>query len=99
MVAVAIPDVARVPSGPAKKGLSPWQKWGLILIAPYVVVFLVFVLYPVGYGLWLARHPHSYVKLLDDPIFARSILNTLAFVIIGINKCHITFIGHRHSGI
>jgi len=35
------------------------------------------VLYPVGYGLWLARHPYSYVKLLDDPIFARSVMKPL----------------------
>jgi multiple sugar transport system permease protein len=41
--------------------------------------------YPVGYGLWLARHPASYVALFDDPIFARSVINTIAFVIIGIN--------------
>ena len=40
--------------------------------SPYVLVFLVFVLYPVGYGLWLARHPASYVKLFDDPIFFRT---------------------------
>ena len=65
--------------------LSPWQTWGLILIAPYVLVFLVFVLYPVGYGLWLARHPATYVKLFDDPIFARSAVNTLLFLIVGIN--------------
>src|SRR5687768_4991313 len=85
MVAVAIPDVAPVPSGPARKALSPWQKWGLVMIAPYVVVFLVFVLYPVGYGLWLARHPQSYVKLFEDPIFARSVVNTVAFIVIAIN--------------
>jgi multiple sugar transport system permease protein len=65
--------------------LSSWQTWGLILIAPYILVFLAFVLYPVGYGLWLARHPVSYVKLFDDPIFARSVVNTLIFLIVGIN--------------
>ena len=65
--------------------LSPSQAWGLILIAPYVLVFLIFVLYPVGYGFWLARHPHSYVKLFEDPIFARSVVNTLVFLIVGIN--------------
>jgi ABC-type sugar transport system permease subunit len=27
-----------------------------MLVVPYLIVFLVFVLYPVGYGLWLARH-------------------------------------------
>jgi multiple sugar transport system permease protein len=74
-----------LPAGPVKRRLSTWQVWGLILIAPYVLVFLVFVLYPVGYGLWLARHPASYVKLFDDPVFARSAVNTLAFLIVGIN--------------
>jgi multiple sugar transport system permease protein len=48
---LALPDAQRLPSGWPKKEMSPWQKWGLILLAPYVVVFLVFVLYPVGYGL------------------------------------------------
>ena len=49
MSSVALPQP--VTSGPAKKGISPWQKWGLILIGPYVLVFLVFVVYPVCYGL------------------------------------------------
>jgi multiple sugar transport system permease protein len=65
--------------------MSPWQTWGLILLTPYVLVFLVFVLYPIGYGLWLARHPDSYVRLVEDPIFTRSVINTLVFLIVGIN--------------
>ncbi len=73
-----------VPSAPAAP-LAPWQVWGFILIAPYVLVFVVFVLYPVAYGLWVARHPASYVELVDDPIFARSAVNTLIFLIVGIN--------------
>lgn len=86
MSTLAIPRVEpALPTGPAKRRLSPWQTWGLILIAPYVLVFLVFVVYPVGYGLWLARHPASYVRLVDDPIFARSVVNTLVFLIVGIN--------------
>jgi len=82
---IVLPDAEPVPAGPAKKAWSPWQKWGLILLMPYIVVFVVFVLYPVGYGLWLARHPASYEHLVEDPIFLRSILNTLAFLVIGIN--------------
>ena len=85
MATIALPEVQRTPSGPAKKGLSPWQKWGMILIAPYVLIFIVFVVYPVGYGLWLARHPESYVQLVDDPVFARSVINTLVFLVVGIN--------------
>jgi multiple sugar transport system permease protein len=73
------------PAGPARKRLSPWQAWGLILLAPYVLILLTFVLYPVGYGLWLARHPATYVKLVDDPIFTRSVVNTLVFLVVGIN--------------
>ena len=56
-----------------------------MLLAPYMLVFLAFVVYPVGYGLWLARHPASYVALCHDPIFARAAVNTLIFLVIGIN--------------
>src|SRR5215471_17399967 len=65
--------------------MSPWQAWGVIMITPYVLVFLVFVLYPIGYGFWLARHPVSYEHLVDDPIFARSVVNTLIFLVVCIN--------------
>ncbi len=84
MTTLALPQAhgAR-PSGPAR--LSPWQAWGLILIAPYLLVFLVFVAYPVAYGFWLARDPQSYDNLFHDPIFARSVVNTLVFLIVGIN--------------
>ena len=68
-----------------RRRLTPWQAWGLIMMAPYVIVFIAFVLYPVGYGLWLARHPASYAKLFDDPIFARTVVNTLIFLVVGIN--------------
>jgi multiple sugar transport system permease protein len=80
---VAVPGIALPRSRFAFK--SSWQTWGAILIAPYVLVFLVFVLYPVTYGLWLARHPASYATLLDDPVFARTVVNTLIFLIIGVN--------------
>ncbi len=73
-----------LPSEPTSR-FTPWQVWGVILLVPYLLVFLVFVLYPVGYGLFLARHPVSYVKLYEDPIFARSVVNTLVFLIVGIN--------------
>ncbi|RZL93649.1 MAG: sugar ABC transporter permease [Variovorax sp.] len=62
-----------------------WQFWGRLMVVPYLLVFLVFVLYPVCYGLWLARHPQSYVKLVEDPIFLRSLINTFVFLIVAIN--------------
>ena len=85
MSTITLDDVAAPRRAPHRPGLSASQAWGLILVAPYIVVFLVFVVYPVGYGLWLAREPESYVKLANDPIFARSVLNTLFFLIVGIN--------------
>jgi multiple sugar transport system permease protein len=65
--------------------LTPAQVWGIVMLAPYLLVFLAFVVYPVGYGLWLARDPASYVALYNDPIFARAAVNTLIFLVIGIN--------------
>jgi multiple sugar transport system permease protein len=65
--------------------ISPWQAWGVILVAPYLLIFLLFVLYPVSYGFWVARRPDTYVHLFEDPIFARSVVNTLVFLIVAIN--------------
>src|SRR5438552_15544891 len=70
---------------PLSARLTPPQVWGIVLLAPYLLVFLAFVLYPVGYGLWLARQPASYVPLSHDPILARAAVNTLIFLLIGIN--------------
>jgi multiple sugar transport system permease protein len=65
--------------------LDAWQWWGRAMVVPYLLIFLIFVLYPVGYGLWLARHPQSYVDLMNDPIFFRSAANTLVFLVVAIN--------------
>jgi multiple sugar transport system permease protein len=78
---VALPAV----SAPVYKSSNQWEFWGRMLVVPYLLIFVVFVLYPVGYGLWLARHPESYVKLFDDPIFFRTAINTLIFLVVGIN--------------
>ncbi|PKO44697.1 MAG: ABC transporter permease [Betaproteobacteria bacterium HGW-Betaproteobacteria-3] len=75
-----------VPGAPApRKRLSSWQFWGWVLVTPYLLVFAVFVVYPVGYGLWLARHPQSYVHLVADPIFFRTLINTIVFLVVAIN--------------
>ena len=66
-------------------GRTDAQTWGLLMILPYILIFLIFVLYPVLYGFWIARNPQSYVKLSSDPIFWGTIRNTLIFVIVAIN--------------
>ena len=77
---LAAPAVA-----PPRKARNSFQFWGRMLVLPYLLVFVVFVLYPVGYGLWLARHPQSYVKLFEDPIFFRTAVNTIVFLVVAIN--------------
>jgi multiple sugar transport system permease protein len=89
-IAISKPALA---ASAEKRRLSAWQVWGMILVIPYILIFLVFVLYPIGYGLWLARHPQSYVNLFEDPIFLRSVVNTLIFLIVGINLKMIVALG------
>ena len=78
-------------ASPARKrdakgaGASSWQFWGRIFVVPYLLIFFIFVIYPVGYGLWLARHPDSYTRLFADPIFFRTVINTIIFVVISVN--------------
>jgi len=82
MASIAIPH----PASPApRKAWSSWQTWGVIMLTPYILVFLVFVLYPVSYGLWLARHQQSYVTLFDDPVFFRTVVNTIVFLLVAVN--------------
>src|SRR5712671_1177593 len=81
MAAIAIPHPAPAP----RRRLSPWQTWGVIMLAPYILVFLVFVVYPVTYGLWLARHPQSYQTLFEDPVFFRTVVNTVVFLLVAVN--------------
>lgn len=68
-----------------RRSLNPWEFWGRLLLVPYVIVFVVFVLYPVGYGLWLARDPQNYVKLAQDPVFFRTAINTVIFLLVAVN--------------
>jgi multiple sugar transport system permease protein len=88
MSTVAISTTAATRETPVAPAGGRWasaQFWGIVLVVPYVFVFLAFVLYPVCYGFWIARRPESFVHLFEDPIFARSVANTLVFLIVGIN--------------
>ena len=68
-----------------RRRLSLEASWGIALVIPYVVVFLTFVVWPVAYGVWLGSDPQSYVRLFNDPIYARTVVNTAIFLGIGIN--------------
>src|ERR1700752_2359145 len=104
-IAIGAGNRALTPISPRKRKRSTWQTWGIILLAPYVLVFLVFVLYPVTYGLWLARHPESYRTLFEDPIFFTSVVNTIFFLLIAVNLKFLLalylsgFLGHERRWI
>ena len=54
---LASPNVAATaPLPAAARTRDRWQFWGRMLVLPYVLVVLVFVLYPVGYGLCCALY-------------------------------------------
>jgi multiple sugar transport system permease protein len=75
---VAAPPRRRAPFGPE-------VTWGIVLVIPYVLVFLAFVVWPVAYGLWLGSDPAAFRTLLADPIYAESAWNTVVFLAVGIN--------------
>jgi multiple sugar transport system permease protein len=59
--------------------------WSVAFLVPYAAIFLLFVVYPVGYGLWLGHNPASYRALFSDPIYLRTLVNTLIYLAIGVN--------------
>lgn len=69
---------------------------GYFFIAPYFIVFLIFSLYPILYSLYMSFHKwngfskpefiglKNFTRLLDDPYFYHSILNTFTIWIVSI---------------
>jgi multiple sugar transport system permease protein len=90
---VAMSDIA-LPRVSANRPRPPlWRpslhgselRWGIALVVPYLAVFAVFVLYPMGYGLWMGSNPALYAELADDPTYWRALVNTLVFVGVAVN--------------
>ena len=61
------------------------RSWAIAFLVPYVAVFLGFVVYPVGYGIWLGSEPELYAQLFEDPRYLTTVLNTLLLVGVGVN--------------
>src|SRR4249920_861426 len=59
--------------------------WALAFVVPYAAVFLAFVVYPIAYGLWMAREPSLYGDLVANPLYVRTVVNTVLFVGLGVN--------------
>ena len=59
--------------------------WAIAFVAPYAAVFFAFVVYPVVYGLWMGSKPSLYAELIADPLYVRTVVNTVLYVGLGVN--------------
>jgi multiple sugar transport system permease protein len=59
--------------------------WAIAFLIPYAGLFLAFVAYPVVYGLWLGRDPALYFELMSEPIYQRTVVNTVLYLALGVN--------------
>src|SRR5919204_2092268 len=57
----------------------------MAFVAPYGALFCAFAVYPIGYALWMGSKPSLYADLLADPLYLRSLINTLLFVGVAVN--------------
>src|SRR5258708_34536502 len=71
--------------------------WAIAFTVPYIALFLAFVAYPVAFGAWVGHQPSLYVDLAEEPIFQRTIVNTLLHVGIGVDPWNVD--GLRFRGI
>ena len=46
---------------------------------------IAFVIYPIAYGLWMASDPSLYRDLIANPLYARTVINTVLYVGLGVN--------------
>ena len=59
--------------------------WAVAFCVPYVAMFLAFMAYPLGFGIWLGSDPELYRTLFHDPNYVRAAINTAIFVGLGVN--------------
>src|SRR5262249_35739631 len=59
--------------------------WAIAFVVPYAAVFLAFALFPIGYALWMGSRPSLYIDLFDDPLYLKTMVNTILFAGVGVN--------------
>ncbi len=63
-----------------------WEyAWAVAFCTPYLAVFLAFIVYPIGFGLWMGSDPSLYPTLFADPVYAMTVFNTALYVGIAVN--------------
>src|SRR5215204_1267901 len=59
--------------------------WAIAFVVPYTVIFFGFVIYPICYGLSMGSSPDLYAQLFADPIYQQTLVNTMLFLVFGVN--------------
>ena len=59
--------------------------WAIAFALPYIAIFLAFVVYPIAFGIWMGSDLALYDQLFSDPRYLTAVLNTLLYVVIGVN--------------
>ena len=59
--------------------------WALAFVIPYMAVFVVFVAYPICYGLWMGHNPALYKELWEDPVYITTLINTVIYLAVAVN--------------
>ena len=57
----------------------------ILFIVPYATLFVAFVIYPIGYAIWMGSNPALYAELLSNPRYVRAAINTVFFVGLAVN--------------
>ncbi|MHA6629781.1 carbohydrate ABC transporter permease [Pseudonocardia sichuanensis] len=66
-------------------GARALLQFPIVFVIPYLVFFVLLVLYPVGYGLYLGRNPSDYLTLFADSNYRQAVWNTLVYLAVGVN--------------
>jgi multiple sugar transport system permease protein len=87
VLAVGRPTAANRPRRPGWHGHLHGSEftWAIAFIAPYAAVFFAFAVYPLVYGLWMGSKPSLYAELVSDPLYVRTVINTLLYVALSVN--------------
>jgi multiple sugar transport system permease protein len=94
MTTAVLPTRTGVPPGRSARMLRRRQRFGWLFVAPFAVVFLLFLVLPLAYALYLSLQSstlvggdkfvglENYANALTDPLFLGSVVRVLEYVLI-----------------
>ena len=93
MTAIPAADPNAVSLAPRRSGAGRDAREGYLFLAPFLLIYLVFLVYPLGEGFWISLHDWelvgssrayigltNYVNLWSDDVFWKVMRNTMLFV-------------------